>query len=340
MQKDIVTQGETAAIAKKLDILANSLDEHANQSLSKAHAINALAVPYADSGGDVVGENTLRFVIGNNVLYAPARIPTVDPGPSATGSGKISAEDVDTSVGTPNNTAVVTEFSDPIIGAVDAVIQTLGYHAGLTSEVVHGDTADASTVILDSLGHRVGRRSVIIVINGVAYAIPADYALGGPTQLPQLKAGCPSFIGGFNGVRDQGGGSDCSLTDSAPDGIGGTYNFTMQCLHGTAPIVFQWQVSLNGSTWIDMNLGSQLFSVNGWFNAVTSNSTYPPNGVSNVGAFTTIAQIRFDDRVTNTSKFLSPAYLVRCKFDNSAIPGGGIVYSGIVSCNLAFVNDE
>ncbi len=339
MQKEIVTQSETAGIANKLTAMSSNLEEHVNQSLSKAHGINVLDVPYSDSGGDVMGQRSLRITVGNSVVYAPALTASPDPGPASTSSGSVSATDGsdDTTVGVPNATAVVTRFAAPIEDAIDAVISTLGFHAGQAAESVHGDITEISNVILDNRGHKVGRKAIVLKVNGVTYAIPTDVLLGGPPQIPRLSPGCPYFTG----THDSGGGTHCALEETSSDGNGGIYDFSMQCLSGTGPIAYNWQFSVNGgAAWGDFVQSHQVVSTNGWFGATPNNSAKPPSGVSNEGAFTTTMRIRFEDRVTNTSKYLSPGYLIRCKFSNASIEGGGIVYSGTVFCAMRFNSDD
>jgi hypothetical protein len=47
----LVTQGELADTIRGLDALANNLNEHVNQSLSKSHGLSLLSTAYLDSGG-------------------------------------------------------------------------------------------------------------------------------------------------------------------------------------------------------------------------------------------------------------------------------------------------
>jgi len=142
----------------------------------------------SSTGGTGLPSRVIRLDIDGNVFYVPAQASggldgTSDsPIPSFTGIVSPQSADPadDLTTGSPTSAELVTTFAaqlDPISqSAIDALLQ----HAGAAAQGVHGGLTWQPDSIFSSAAYLVGRRSINILVNGVAYKIVADTNINGP----------------------------------------------------------------------------------------------------------------------------------------------------------------
>lgn len=243
METQLISQSELATLNAKLALLGDNLSRHANDTMSKTHGINALVSDYFDSGGDKLSTAVLRLSIGSTIVYVPAIVcgqiplPTLtDPGPARTDDGLVrqqtDASGAAISPGVPTSeTAQVTDFATVVAQGTEVSNRLLLEH----SKGVHGDddpqvhgslsqfvTNDATTVV-DSVGHKIGRRVIRIKIGGSVYRVPCDVNKDGPPQATRIATH----------PQDQ--------TSFAAPGAPMS-NISSSCsVYGTGPFTFQWQ---------------------------------------------------------------------------------------------------
>lgn len=130
----------------------------------------------------------LRFTIGSNEFFAPVQGSggidgTPDPAiPVVTGATSTQTADPasDLSIGSPTECSLVTTFAALIEAISSSSNSQLFAHAGAAAEGVHGGASWQVDNTYSSAGYLVGRRSINIVIGGVAYKIVCDISPAGP----------------------------------------------------------------------------------------------------------------------------------------------------------------
>ena len=95
-QQSVITQTGLSDIKLTLNDIAADLEQHVNDSLSKAHGINIQPgyvdsvgtdfTKYRNSNGDVIGDYLVSFLVNGSLYYAPAQLTTQSGQPYTTGA--------------------------------------------------------------------------------------------------------------------------------------------------------------------------------------------------------------------------------------------------------------
>ena len=253
--RELLTQGELAALTEELTTLVDNLTEHANAPLDKAHGINlvrAVVDPYGDghpgyfdSGGDRLtaaspSNYLLRISAGaaHTIYYVPAILAGGTPAPALAGKPAL----LKSISGTPVlDRALVTEYTQSLEDEAKLLNMLLLEHAkAITSSgapAAHGqitvsaiDDGPGGKDARDTLGHRLGRSVLKMRIGNRIYRIPCDTRKQGPAQ----------------GVRKVADGEPAeSAMSAAPAGQGNgpvtaTFKVTGEC-----PVRFRWRAGPN-----------------------------------------------------------------------------------------------
>lgn len=254
--RELLTQGELAALTEQLTTLVDNVTEHANAPLDKAHGLNlvradVVAGPeagagYFDSGGDrltLASPNNflLRVTAGPThlIYYVPAILAgSEDMPPNADLPALIKS----ISGVPPLDRALITEYTQALEDEARIHNMVLFEHAkAITSSSApkaHGqifavlsgtDQPDAR----DELGHSLGRHVVRIQIGDKIYRIPCDVRKQGPKQgVRKLSNGEPSE----------------SEMSAAPAGQGnGSVTSTFR-VRGECPIRFRWRAGTSANS--------------------------------------------------------------------------------------------
>ena len=291
--KNLVTQGELAKTIETLGVLAQNLNSHVNDGMSKAHGWTGMSQTYQDSGGCYhsgssnpgAPQRVVRIVVDGQIFYAPAQPSggidgAADPVPNPS-SGVVSPQQADPALdlttGSPTQDSLVTSFA-PQLGLVSASANSgLLAHAGSSPEAVHGGLSAQAAPKIDTAGHTVGRSSVCLTVNGVQWCIVCDTDMRGPPQ-PTRFSGYPQVIA----YRLNGGSfrlsSPGTWFDHAPPGADQSYYVAQVLIQGTPPIAYKWQYSKDNITWTDVNQVGQRYSANKGFTFNTIASGYNPGG--------------------------------------------------------------
>lgn len=279
-QRAIVTQAELAGFKAAVNLVAENLNTHINQSVSKAHGIAAVdgfvdgdgndRTVYRNSNGDAIGTTCVRFVISGVPYYAPGAPTILEGQPASTGSLD-SNPDIVAAVSAPSRSSLVTEYGVITSQQAINVNSLLLEHARLNHDQAHsfgGTMRVIPKLTHDSAGYVVGRYAIKFVVGGTEYEIPCDTRLGGPEQTPRVQI-VPSA-------------KQVNNTDPP-------YNVTCNptILGGTLPIVFSWEYYDNGS-WTELPLDTL-------------------TNVPFVGNFANSVATQFMDASTGQVKFISGA---------------------------------
>jgi hypothetical protein len=259
-EKNIITQSEIGPIKTEEAELAENLYAHANASLSKAHGMEFVRLTYPftdtegnevsqyyDSNGDIVGYYQMRLTYSNTNYYVPL-ISSMLSGQTAL-KGVRSSSGISIETG---DSAWVTDFTSGAVNSLAVANTTMLLpHTQLSHWETHtsGIFSVLPMTVLDSAGHIVGNYVARLVFDGKELLVPCDSRLGGPAQVPRLQA----FIT-----------NHYSFKSSSPNSAMATTPLTIN-YQGTAPVTFQWQVSINNSLWQDLAPGVNVwFTLSGW----------------------------------------------------------------------------
>ena len=357
--KNLVTQGELKNTIEGLGALADNLNEHINQSMSKAHGWSAIQAIYADSGGcyhsGVAGplslQQEVRFAIGEDIFFAPAQAAGgIDGEPDVVlppYTGLISPQNadpaLDLTVGSPVDSALVTTFADALNVIAGSAGATLLTHAGSPAETAHGGLSSKTWYQRDNAGHLVGRRAINLRINGVSWMVICDFDSRGPTQIPRFTNTCPQVIDYATRGGSFSNSSGCSWSDYAPSGQDQcSYVIELEAF-GTPPMTYKWQYCTDATTptWVDLAIGGHYtVNANFSFNVLASGAPWivpDPSGTlyaqPPLGSLLRVA-IWDNGSSNNSTNF---AYGLRCILDNSSTPDGAIVSSDMFSMAMTDV---
>lgn len=274
-QRTLLTQAQIDALNDVIALIGANLNTHVNDSLSRAHGINAQFATYKDSAGDTVGNLVLYFDFGTppNVtrLYVPAILTTL--GPARTGNGvTITAETSSGSSVSPGvpltNLPLATVFTEGTTGNLSIYNDLLLSHiAGVQSDTgdlqVHGGSTFSLATSKDSLGHTVGRNLVTIGINGTAFNLVADTQVGVP-QPPRVQPFPQTYYqvdhgwrGGFGFLDILTGGGSTIL--NPPSGFSDEYGIVVTPSVLPVGCTFKWQYLLGG-TFTGHNIPNDTFT--------------------------------------------------------------------------------
>lgn len=344
----LFTQADLAELNAQLDTILKNLSAHTNMSLTKAHSVKVLpGASYYDSAGDAVNNRyagapyniVLEFNFGEpgalTTIYVPARIVTGsttvrDPGPRTISDGitfqATTPSGTSTSPGVPMAQKALVTTSPAAVAYEQSVVYNdlLLQHQTCTVMDLrelqcHGGLAYSTEETFDSLGHKMGRRTVNIGWGGVLYKLPGDTAAAGPPQTLRLLR-CTTNANSFpwRNVRYH-----------ARDDWGEAYFYYMGYYGSPAATSLTWQMNDAGnyawprgaftisSTWHDL----------GWIGASGSNPAGESGNWSvGVGGY---LYVRFN----NGSDDSKVKNIVRLKATSTA----GTVYSNVCLCGG---NDE
>jgi len=319
--KYIVTQQELKPIKSDLADLAENLDAHVGDTLSKGHGINLFQGPgpfdpgsdgndysqYYDSNGDLVGTRQIRVVANGTTVYVPCSPTSLEGQPTGTGAIDTGSAAENAALVDPGPSNWVTSFVEQAEAEVQSVSEFLIAHSGETLETVHGGIDILPKEVRDSDGHLVGDRVVTMAIGGIKYEIPASSRVGGPQQGPRGVSLTPT---------------QKTIDIDAGDSNNVNVTFTTVA-SGTAPLIFQYQV-LQGTAWVDMTPGTSI--------------SIPYSGSGGNGSF----RITWDGTHTGVLRIVrispgsndSDTAFMRCVVSNS----GGSVISN--ECRLVLKDDS
>lgn len=238
-EKNIITQSEIGPIKTEESELAENLYAHANASLSKAHGMEFMYLPYPfndaygnevgryyDSAGDIVGYYQMRLTYSNTNYYVPLV--------SSMLAGQTALKGVRTSSGISNETgdsAWVTDFTNEAIATLStANTAMLLPHAQLSHWETHagGVFSILPANVTDSAGHVVGNYVARFIFDGRELLIPCDPRLGGPAQLARNVY---LTIDTWRVSIPKGKANTCDVN---------AYAYAT----GTKPIIYTWQWSI------------------------------------------------------------------------------------------------
>lgn len=263
-QRTLVTQTQVDALNAIIAQIGQNLNTHVNDSLTRAHGLNAAFTTYFDTAGDTVGNVVIWFDFGTppNVtrLYVPAILTTL--GPARTDNGVTVTAQTPTgssiSPGIPlTEFPLATVFTEDTANSLNIYNDLLLAHiGGIMTDTgalqVHGGAAFSTINSLDQLGHVVGRNLVQIGINGTAFNLIADSLSSGPPQPPRVQPFPQTFFqvnhgwsGGF-GFLDiiTGGGSTLLGT---PSGFSNEYGIVVTPSVLPTGCTFKWEYNVGGS---------------------------------------------------------------------------------------------
>jgi len=254
--KYIVTQQELKPIKSDLADLAENLDTHVSDTLSKAHGINLFQGPgpldpgsggndysqYFDSNGDLVGSRQIRVIANGTTVYLPCNPSTLDGQPAGTGAIDTGTAAENAALADPGPSNWVTAFVEAAEQEVTSVSELLIAHSGESLESVHGGMEVLPKESIDSRGHVVGDRVLTIAIGGFKYEIPASSRIGGPLQGPRGAVLSPSVKVISIGSGDSNN-TNVDLTVTAG---------------GTGPLTYQFQYLALGVTWTNITPGTNV----------------------------------------------------------------------------------
>lgn len=257
--KFIVTQQELKPIKSDLADLAENLEAHVTNTLSEAHGINLFQGPgpldpgsggndysqYFDSNGDLVGSRQIRIISNGTTAFIPCNPSVLDGQPEGTGAIDTGTAAENAALADPGPSNWVTSFVEAAEDEVTSVSELLIAHSGESLETVHGGIEILPKESIDSDGHVVGDRVVMIAVGGIKYEIPASSRIGGPLQGPRGAVLSPSLKVISIGSGDSNN-TNVDLTVTAG---------------GTGPLSYQFQFLLSGVTWTNITPGTNV-SVN------------------------------------------------------------------------------
>ena len=255
-QISVVTQQELKPVKSALTHLAENLDAHVGETISKAHGFNLYPgltefdpgsggndlTRYFDSHGDEVGNRMLQVIANGTTVYVPCKDTTLAGQPLGTGSIPTGTPVEDQTFSGAARANWVTAFASTAEDEITATDDLLLAHTAESQATVHGGIEILPAISTDSAGHVVGDRIVTLVANGVKYKIPASSRLGGPFQGPRNVVLTPASQ---------------SIRIGSGDSNNVHFEFRTTAT-GTAPLSYQYQFLLAGITWTDITPGTNV----------------------------------------------------------------------------------